>query len=277
MFKRVTLMSALLAAVLAVAACSGADPTSTPVPPTDTPVPPTATPAPPTATPVPPTATPVPPTATPVPPTATPVPPTATPVPAPATEPAGTSVTPVPAPTAAPAPSVSPVEAYAQQCQMDVAVAFINQLSSFEGDPITLDPTGTLTWGRLAETLDAGVQNFSRFMPPPELQEYHDARLNSLRAFRDSARARPSGGLFIQDFLLVIQEIFPQLIEISLDPNKTDEQKEALIQEIATEKLGEFFGPEWAVTGEAESAAWQALPEETRAILEGYECLTATA
>ena len=34
MFKRITLMSAALAAVLAVAACSGADPTATPVPPT---------------------------------------------------------------------------------------------------------------------------------------------------------------------------------------------------------------------------------------------------
>ena len=51
------------------------------------------------------------------------------------------------------------------------------------------------------------------------------------------------------DFLVVIQEIFPQLIEISLDPNKTDEQKEEEIQEIATEKLSEFFGPEWAETG----------------------------
>ncbi len=269
MFKRTTLMSAVLAAILAVAACAGEDPTATPVPPTNTPVPPTATPVPPTATPVPPTATPVPPTATPVPPTATPVPPTQPPAPM-ATEP------PAPAATSAPAPATedSPVEAYAKQCQMDVAVQFMTQLSSFEGDPITLDPTGTLTWGRLAEILDGGVQTFSQLMPPPELQEYHDARLNSFRAFRDSALSRPSGGLFIQDFLVVIQEIFPQLIEISLDPNKTDEEKEALIQEIATEKLGEFFGPEWAETGAAESAAWEALPEETRAILESYDCFS---
>ena len=265
MFKRTTLMSAVLAAILAVAACAGEDPTATPVPPTDTPVPPTATAVPPTDTPVPPTDTPVPPTATPVPPTATPVPPTEPPAPA---------ATSAPAPTAAPATEDSPVEAYAKQCQMDVAVQFMTQLSSFEGDPITLDPTGTLTWGRLAEILDGGVQTFSQLMPPPELQEYHDARLNTFRAFRDSALSRPSGGLFIQDFLVVIQEIFPQLIEISLDPDKTDEQKEALIQEIATEKLSEFFGPEWAETGAAESAAWEALPEETRAILESYDCFS---
>lgn len=273
MLKRTTLMSAVLAAVLAVAACAGEDPTATPVPPTNTPVPPTATPVPPTDTPVPPTATPVPPTNTPVPPTATPVPPTATSAPA-ATEPPAPAATAVPVATAPPATEDSPVEAYAKQCQMDVAVQFMTQLSTFEGDPITLDPTGTLTWGRLAELLDGGVQTFSELMPPPELQEYHDARLNSFRAFRDSALSRPSGGLFIMDFLVVIQEIFPQLIEISLDPNKTDEQKEEEIQEIATEKLSEFFGPEWAETTQAESAAWEALPEETRAILERYDCFS---
>lgn len=256
MLKRATLMGAALAAVLAIAACSGADPTATPVPPTNTPVPPTATPVPPTDTPVPPTDTPVPPTATPVPPTETPAP----------------AATAVPVATAPPATEDSPVEAYAKQCQMDVAVQFLTQLSTFEGDPSTLDPTGTLTWGRLAELLDNGVQNFSQLMPPPELQEYHDARMNSIRAFRDTALSQPSGGLFIMDFLVVIQEIFPQLIEIGLDPDKTDEQKEELIQEIATEKLSEFFGPEWAETSQAESAAWKALSEETRAILERYDC-----
>ena len=274
MLKRTTLMGAALAAVLAVAACAGEDPTATPVPPTNTPVPPTATPVPPTDTPVPPTNTPVPPTNTPVPPTATPVPPTATPAPAAATEPPAPAATAVPVATAPPATEDSPVEAYAKQCQMDLAVQFMTQLSTFEGDPITLDPTGTLTWGRLAELLDGGVQTFSQLMPPPELQEYHDARLNTFKAFRDSALSRPSNGLFIQDFLVVIQEIFPQLIEISLDPNKTDEQKEEEIQEIATEKLSEFFGPEWAETGAAESAAWEALPEETRAILERYDCFS---
>jgi len=273
MLKRATLIGVALAAVLTIAACSGADPTATPVPPTNTPVPPTATPVPPTDTPVPPTNTPVPPTNTPVPPTATPVPPTETPAPA-ATEPPAPAATAAPVATAPPATEDSPVEAYAKQCQMDVAVQFVTQLSSFEGDPITLDPTGTLTWGRLGELLDSGVQTFSQLMPPPELQEYHDARLNSFKAFRDSALSRPSGGLFIQDFLVVIQEIFPQLIEISLDPNKTDEQKEEEIQEIATEKLSEFFGPEWAETTQAESAAWEALSEETRAILERYDCFS---
>ena len=278
MFKRTTLMGAVLAAVLTVAACSGADPTATPPPPTDTPappataVPPTDTPVPPTSTPVPPTDTPVPPTATPAPSTATPVPPTATPVP-PTVTPGGQPSTPI-QPTAAPATSGSAIEAYAQQCEMDVAVQFINSLASFEGDPIALDPTGTLTWGRLAELLDGAVQNFSQLTPPAELQEYHDARLASFIAFRDSALSRPSGGLFIQDFLLVIQEILPQVLEISLDPDKTDEQKERLIEEFALEKIGEFFGPEWVETAQAEQEALEALPEETRAILERYDCLS---
>ena len=275
MFKRITLMSAALAAVLAVAACSGADPTATPVPPTATPMPAlTATPVPPTATPVPPTATPVPPTATPVPPTATPVPPTATPVPA--TQPPAPTATPAPAPTAAPAPAESPVDAYAQQCEMEVAIQFINQLSSLEGDPTVLDPTGALTWGRLADLLDGAVNNLGELMPPPEVQAYHDARLGTLKAFRDAARARPSGDLFIQDFIgEFFQAIFPQAIAISLDPNKTEEQKEQLIQELAEEKLGEFFGPDFVVASRAEAEALEALPEETRATLERFECLSA--
>ena len=84
-------------------------------------------------------------------------PPTATPVPPAATQPPAPAATPVPAPTASPAPSGAPLEAYAQQCQMDVGIQFINQLSSFEGDPLTLDPTGTLSWGRLADSLDGAV------------------------------------------------------------------------------------------------------------------------
>lgn len=261
MFKRTTLIGAVLAAVLAVAACAGEDPTATPVPPTATPVPPTNTPVPPTATPIPPTDTPVPPTDTPIPPTDTPAPPTATPA---------------PAPTAAPAPDDSPIDAYGRQCEMDVAVQFINQLGSLEGDPIALDPTGTLTWGRLADMLDGSVENFSQLMPPAELQAYHDARLDMLKAFRDAARARPSGGLFIQDFLEeFLQAIFPKAIEIGLDETKTDEEKEQLIQEFALELLTEFFSEEWAAAAEAEVAAAEALPEETRAILDRYECLSA--
>ena len=159
---------------------------------------------------------------------------------------------------------------------MDVAIQFINRLNSFEGDPITLDPTGTLTWGKLADSLDGAVTNLGQLMPPPEIQAYHDARLGTIKAFRDAARARPSGGLFIQAFVEeFLQDIFPKAIEISLDPNKTEEQKEQLIQELAEEKLGEFFGPDFVEAVNAETEAREALSEETLSILERDECLTA--
>ncbi len=158
---------------------------------------------------------------------------------------------------------------------MDVGIQFINQLSSFEGDPLTLDPTGTLSWGRLAGLFDGAVNNLGQLMPPPELQAYHDARLGTLMAFRDAARARPSGGLFIQAFLEeFLQDVFPKALEIGLDATKTDEEKEQLIQELAEEKLGEFFGPDFVVAVNAETEALEALPEETRATLERYECLS---
>ena len=91
------------------------------------------------------------------------------------------------------------------------------------------------------------LTNLGQLMPPPEIQAYHDARLGTIKAFRDAARARPSGGLFIQNFIEeFLQDIFPKAIEISLDPKKTgEEQKEQLIQELAEEKLGEFFGPDF--------------------------------
>ena len=249
MLKRVIWTSIAVAAALVVVACSGAEPTPTP----------TATPPPPTATPTPkPPPTPGP-TYTPE-PTYTPVP-TYTPAP---------TYTPVP-PT--PTPPIGPeVAAYAQACGSITAVQVFNQLGDFGGDPSALDQLGPLTWGALADLAAGGVQAFGTLVPPPDLPAYHNGRVRVLEALRAAAELRPADALFLEDFLALVEGMFPRLLQIGLDATKTDEEKDVLINQVVQEEMGEFFGPDFASALLMEAEARAGLSEEIVAILDQYGC-----
>ena len=249
--KRLLVVAVVLPALL-VAACSE-EPTPTAVP--------TATPAltqtaMSTATPVP-TATPTPePTNTPTPaPTATPTPvPTATPTPEPTS-------TPTPAPTATPV--LSGVAAYAQGCES--LTAPLAGEFDLDGDD--------LTWGMYAEALDAMAGLLRQLTPPQELQAYHDANLDVVEAIRDHAMTRPGEDSFVEEFTTVILEILEASLEIGFDTTRTPEEQQRLIEEIAREKLGELFGPDFVAASLALEDARAELSEEVLTLLADCELL----
>lgn len=246
----VTAMLVGLAIVVSLAACGGATPTRAP---TDTPAAELSS------------------TSTPTPaPASTPMPvPASTPTPTPSTTPASTSDS---TPTPTPEPAELGVAAFLQQCeQATVALA-----TPFMGGAIDLDQlaqSDDITWGNIADIYASAVDAYSELNPPHELQEYHDAWLRTSEAFREHARTRPSEESFIGEFLvLLLETVFPASLEIGLDPNKSEGEKQWLLEALFKEALGDFLGPDFAAAGEAHDEALRGLSAETSALLEESGC-----
>ena len=184
----------------------------------------------------------------------------------------------LPAPTTA--PTVAPVadgtstpvaggevEIYARECQqatasLDVALAMIESEGSGED----------LTWGEFAEILSAVSSAYRELQPPPELREYHDAQLRALDGLLDHALSRPGSESFVEEFALAFAELFGLVFEVAFDPEKTDEEKEMLIEEATEGLLSAIFGIAFmdAVT-ELEEIESQ-LSEDTVEVLYVFGC-----
>lgn len=204
------------------------------------------------------------PTATPM-PTSTPVPaPTATPVPAPATAPEPAA--PADSSTATGDEVEERVEGYAEQCGALVAPLAADPFSMGESSPLDI------TWGQIADIADMNLESYRQLEPPPELEEFHRIRLETLEAFRDNARSRDSSGFVMVDLQEMLMAVFPQLMEMGLDPNKTDEEKEAVAQELILQELGKVYGEEFAAGLAAEDQVTSRLPSNLQKILDESGC-----
>ena len=149
------------------------------------------------------------------------------------------------------------VAGFVQECQ-----AVTESLAmGFQGGSLALDGTqGDITWGALADVYDGAVGAYSRLNPPPELQVYHGAWLQTAEAIRNHAQSRPQATSFLAEFLpFILEEIFPASLEIGLDTTMPDEEKEHMLEELGKEKLGGFFGPDFVAVAQAEGQARDAL------------------
>ena len=198
--------------------------------------------------------------------TSTPVPePTATPVPVLAVEPEPA------APASDPSTGGSDdlegrVRAYAEQCGALVAPLAADPFSMGESSPLDI------TWGQIADIADMNLESYRQLEPPPELEEFHRIRLETLEAFRDNARSRDSSGFVMVDLQEMLMAVFPPLMEMGLDPNKTDEEKEAAAQELILQELGKVYGEEFAAGLAAEDQVTRGLPENLQKILDESGC-----
>ena len=125
-----------------------------------------------------------------------------------------------------------------------------------------------VTWGMFAEILEVSQTALSRVSPHQELQEYHEANLRLNQTLLDHARSRSSEASFFEEFSLVLFGIIGAGIEIENDTTKTAEEKERLLEDLAMEKIGELFGPDFSAAAEALEAAKTELPEDIAALLE---------
>ena len=206
-------------------------------------------------------------------PTATPEPaPTNTPEPTPEpTEAPAPTATAVPEAAVAPQPTVGSddaeerVRAYAEQC-----AAMTEEL---ETDPMAMAETeAEVTWGDVAAMLDLQVETYSQLEPPPEVREYHDSRLATLRAFRDHAKTRPTDGKMIMDIEELMTTVFPQAMAIGMDQSKPEEQKQQEIEQLMEEPLMKLFGTDFPAADQAEQHARERLPANLRNILDKTGC-----
>ena len=162
------------------------------------------------------------------------------------------------------------VAGFVQECQSATESLAMGSL----GGSLAFDGTqGDITWGALADIYDDAVGAYSRLNPPPELQAYHRAWLQTAEAIRNHARARPQAASFLAEFLpFILEEIFPASLEIGLDTSIPDEEKERMLEELGREKLGGFFGPDFVAAAQAEGPARHALSGDVLAILANSDC-----
>ena len=157
------------------------------------------------------------------------------------------------------------VEAYAAQCGAMTA--------ALSTDPLTMGQTeADLTWGQLAALTGLSVETYSQLEPPPEVREYHKARLATLKAFRDHAKTRPSDDLMMMDIEELMTTVLPQVMVIGMDQSRTDEQKQEEIEQMMEEPLMNLLGPDFPAAAEAEQQARGELPENLRNILDNTGC-----
>ena len=200
-------------------------------------------------------------------PTATPTPtlaPTATPTPAP---------TPTAMPTPTPTPAPLGVGDFLQKCEAEIGPLVATLAAAFESADVNGDAdVEDITWGELAVLTDTIQTAYGGLEPPPELREYHDANLQSIRAFSEGALAHPSEDSFVEDLAALVIELVGVLFVIGFDESKTQEERDRLMEEATNEKFNELFGPEFLTVSEAVDAAKAALDKETLALVEASSC-----
>jgi hypothetical protein len=145
-------------------------------------------------------------------------------------------------------------------------------------DPLAAGAGGDITWGQVGQMFEAVLSAYGRLEPPPEIRAYHDAQLDMIEALRDTANTRPGSDSFLEAMLtLLFEKVLPTSLEIGLDPDRTDEEKEEFLIEFVQGEFGEFFGPEFVAAAQALEQVREDLPQETVAVLEASGCYLAIA
>ncbi|MCY4448972.1 MAG: PPC domain-containing protein [Chloroflexi bacterium] len=187
-------------------------------------------------------------------PTATPTPtPTVTPTATPtATPPAAPTPTPTAMPHATPTAVTGAlsVDAYAQACQSDL-------------NAIIQDGQGSGTWGAFARAADETVTRLDQLVPPTELKDFHEARLDALRIVRDGARARAGDDNVLRTFGTFAQTV--ATLGFLIPSSGTAYWDFAKVLPALTYLV---LGPDAYYSDAAAVWAFEALPHRTQAALE---------
>ncbi len=179
--------------------------------------------------------------------------------------------TPVPADTPTPAATLG-IDDYAVQCRKVTAALD----ATLAVDPLAAGTGGDITWGQVGGMFEAVLSAYGQLEPPTEIRAYHEAQLGVIEALRDSANARPSSDSFLEAmFTLLFEKILPTSLEVGLDPDKTDKEKEELLTEFVQGEFGEFFGPQFVAAALALEQVREDLPQQTVAVLDAAGCYLA--
>ncbi len=136
-----------------------------------------------------------------------------------------------------------------------------------------LDESEDLTWGQFAKMNDLVVSAFSQIMPPSELEDFHEANLNVLIAFRDLALTHPADSSFAEDFATLLSEsIFPATLEIGFNPDLSPEEQARQMEATAEKAFSDFFGPDFLAAAKALDEARTGLDEQTLQALDESAC-----
>ena len=191
---------------------------------------------------------------------------TNTAIPSPRSVPSPTTTrtpTQVSTPTLTPGPPASPIIEYARQCEII--------LVSLDGVMALEDPD--TRWDLFAQAMDQVVQDYRQLVPPPEFVDFHEANLDALIAVRQAASGRDSSDSFGNDLDTFTERIVNELLSLSIDESRTDEEKNVLFQEILGGASRELFGQDAYAHDQNAQEALDALPQQAKEVLDHLGCL----
>lgn len=164
------------------------------------------------------------------------------------------------------APQSEKSAAYTLECA--AAIAALVEVS-----PAALFDQGKdIMWAELAEVLENTVVAFGKLDPPHEFQDYHDARMDFLRVYRDLAVGRPSSGSAVDDYTVFAITIMPQVMQVVLDSVRSEAEREQMARALIHEKYAEFYGSEFSDASLRQQQALSDLPIAAREALSKGGC-----
>ena len=130
------------------------------------------------------------------------------------------------------------------------------------------------SWAEVATVLDFVHESYASLKPPAELDDYHGAALDFIKAYGDVARSRPADQSFVQGYSLFAFSVFPGLVQIAQDEGKTEEQRTEQADAFMHEMLEEHFGGGFLAASLQVKESLSHLRQATRDTLKESGCST---
>ena len=130
------------------------------------------------------------------------------------------------------------------------------------------DALAAMNWGQFAAFTNKAATDFENIKPPPELEMYHAAQIDALRALHAAVAAKPAGESFGVAIGELIAELFGTLLAIAFDDALSDEEKELASDMVVDDAMAKLFSREFVIAAAEVESVFAELPEDVQAALD---------
>ena len=155
--------------------------------------------------------------------------------------------------------------------QCEQALAESQETWSFLASPnqeLDDDVLAAMTWGQFAAFTNKSVADFEDIKPPPELEQYHTAQIDALRALHAAVAAKPAGDSFGVAVGELIAELFGALLAIAFDIELSEEEKQLASDMVVDDAMAGLFSREFVIAAAEVESVFAELPEDVQSALE---------
>ena len=133
------------------------------------------------------------------------------------------------------------VAGYLAACEASLAAA----IGKYEDSISEASESGSPTWGQFARLHDLVGAELELLDAPPELERFHTATVQMVRAMQSLAQTRPADGLLAEELTrLLVDSIFLESVELDPQWSSADTGNAEALESHLEQTFGDFFGSE---------------------------------